>query len=136
MRVVRLSLLSWIIWPAITAAIVGVALYLMPVQSSFGQAVSRETIDQPLQGAKQASVGIAFGVGSLRLGALSDSNALIQGNVAVDGGAQLTQSFQVTGDTANYQLGTRTSGSVPFFPQSGRGGTWDLPLIRDVPIQL
>jgi hypothetical protein len=121
---------------AITGAIVGAALYFMPLQSSSGDGATSETISQPLQGARQANISIAFGMGSLRLGALPDANSLIQGIATGDGGEQLTQSFQVTGDTAYYQLGTRDGGQGLPFPRGGSGRTWDLKVNSAVPTQL
>jgi hypothetical protein len=132
----RRSMLASIVVLIITVGIIGVALYFMPVRAPFGQSFSSETIDQPLDGAKSANIQVDFGTGSLKIGALSDSAALIQGSASLSSGEQLTRSFQLSGDTAFYKLGTRNVNAGPFFPSSGANGSWNLNVNRDIPTQL
>lgn len=132
----RRSTLASLVVVAITVGIIGVALYFMPVPNTFGQPVSTETINQPLEGAKSANVDITFGTGTVRVGALSDPNSLIQGTASVGGGQQLAQSFQKSGDTAVYKLSTRGSSAAPFFGFNNVDNGWNLNINRDVPTQL
>lgn len=132
----RRSTLGSLVVVAITVGIIGVAIYFMPVQSTFGQSVSSETINQPLEGAARANVDITFGAGTIRIGALSDPNTLIQGTASVSGGRQLAQSFHKSGDTAVYRLSTRQPSDGPFFPPTSADNGWNLNINRDVPTQL
>ena len=135
----RRSTLGSLVVVAITVGIIGVALYFMPIQSTFGQSVSTETISQSLEGAKNANVDITFGAGAVRIGALSDPNTLIHGTATVGGGQQLAQSFQKSGDTAVYELSTRGSSAAPFLGFNNFNNVdhgWNLNINRDVPTQL
>lgn len=132
----RRSTLASVVVVAITLAIIGVALYLMPAHATFGQSVSNENINQPLEGARNANIDITFGAGAVRIGELPDPNVLVQGTVAVGAGQQLTHSFRVSGDTAFYSLTTRNASTGPFFPPTSGDMRWDLNINRDVPAQL
>ncbi len=131
----RHSLVGSLITLVVVIAMVGALLWLVPVRAVVGTAVSTETISQPLDGARRANVEISFGAGNVRIGALSDSELLIQGTALADEGTRLEQSFQVSGDTANYRLRTHSVGPGQFWLQSG-GQNWDLKLNGDVPIDL
>lgn len=132
----RRSTLASLAVVAITIAIIGVALYFMPVETTLGQGVSTETINQPLEGASSANIDIKFGAGTVRIGALSDPSGLIQGTATTGGGQQLSQSFQMSGGTAFYKLSTRNSSGGRFLPFANADGSWDLNINRDVPTQL
>lgn len=101
-------------------------------------AAQSESVSQPLDGAKRANVEIAFGPGAVQIGALSDSDKLLEGTVGTLDGVQLTQTFHVSGDTATYRLGTRMPGPEAFFPPrfSSSAPSWDLRLNQDVPMAL
>jgi hypothetical protein len=116
-------------------ALLGGGLWLLTSSRSPETLLEGEEINYPLKGASNAEVDINFGVGTLRLGALSQEDMLIQGVAELHRGEKLEQDFRVDGDTAI--LGLRSTGnwSAPFVGWEG-DKTWDLQLSRDVPIKL
>lgn len=107
---------------------------------SSGEDLKTVEISEPLQGATSADVEISFGLGVLRLGALTGSDKLIEGTVAVGRDEEVISSRQGSGDATRYTL--RAEGTMRVLPSFGwwrRGAeerTWNLHLNREVPMSL
>ncbi|HEX3048743.1 MAG TPA: DUF5668 domain-containing protein [Bacillota bacterium] len=99
---------------------------------SWTQSGSRETISQPLNGATQAVVNLETGVYRLRIGALANSEQLVEGSVSLGGNEQLEQNFRQDGTTAIVDL--RTHGWGGCFDW-GRDRTWELQFNPEVTIR-
>ena len=100
------------------------------------QTVTTQQITQPLNGAQDADVHIQFGVGTLRLGALTDSNDLLGGSINLYARERLERAFNVSNGTAYLRLNSNTDGIFPFWNTDGGARTWELDLNPDVPIDL
>jgi len=125
------------VWLAVTAT------PLVTGQMFTGRALTTERVVQELAGATSADVRIAFGTGSLRIGALKDSGNLIEGALATGPGERILHDFQMNGGVARFEL--RNEG-MSFGPTWGwrhdnRGWhsddrAWDLDLSSSVPMAL
>ena len=102
-----------------------------------GQALTSETVSQPLDGATRADVEISPGVAELRIDAASESADLVQGTVAFGRGERITADHSKSGDTMHFTLHNDGVPSI-WWPGAGswHNKIWDLKLSRDVPIQL
>lgn len=125
-----------------SAAIAGVLLvgliagfWLWASQPLSGQ-LSGDTINQTMQGAKQANVSINFGVGTFRLDSLAGSDQLISGQVSHYDNENVTQEFHMTGDTAYYILKTESNWVFPFFNTSSGERSCNVSLSPQVPVDL
>ena len=103
-----------------------------------GAPLASETLTQPLNEAKRASVDIAIGMGELRLGAQSEANGLISGTVAHGPRDQIQRDFAISGDTATFKLHTvRQNGWGPPLQIGNKNElVWDLQLNPEIPLQL
>jgi hypothetical protein len=98
------SLLSTIL----VVAVVVIALWF----TTTGMTTSRQDtveIRQPLGDATRAEVSIDPGVGSLQLGAASESANLIEGTIHKSKSEDIEESFSQEGGTAVYSLGTKVT---------------------------
>jgi hypothetical protein len=109
--------------------------WLWASQPLSGQ-LSGATINQTMQGAKQANVSINFGVGTFRLDALAGSDQLISGQVSHYNNENVTQDFHVTGDTAYYTLKTESNWGFPFFNTGSGERACNVSLSPQVPVDL
>lgn len=132
-------------WGALLAAVLVLAVLAGAVWTGLARTEQvttfrTETINQTLDGAKSAEVEVNFGVGSLMIGALSETTGnLVEGTVALAPGETVTPGFRRSGDTARYTLKSHGAWRVPFL----QGGTvwpadkvWNLAFSRDVPLRL
>ncbi len=109
--------------------------WLWSSQPLSGQA-SGTTINQTIQGAKQANVSINFSVGTFSLDSLAGSDQLISGKVSHYSNENVTQDFHMTGDTAYYTLKTESNWGFPFFNTSSGERVCTISLSPQVPIDL
>lgn len=115
--------------------VVAGVLWLYPRLPAGGGPLTGETIRQPLGDARRAEVELEFGAGTLRVGALEDSNQLVEGTLDLDEGERAIRDYSVSGDTAHFSLRSQDR-SIFFFPGRPLGGGWDLDLHPGVPIDL
>jgi hypothetical protein len=101
-----------------------------------GMAITSETISQPLGAAKQADIDIGMGAGRLTIGALSESDNLLEGTFAHSSGEQVLHDFSVTGDTATYKLRSQVAWIFPFRERRGERLEWNLLANRDIPLRM
>jgi hypothetical protein len=132
------SLIALVLVIAVIAGAVWLAVIATPMvtgQVFGGQTLTTDQIVQDLSGATSADVRIAFGAGSLRIGALKDSGNLIEGTVVTGPGERVLRDFQLNGDVAHLEL--RNEG-ISFGPFGWHRGdrTWDLDLSSSVPMAL
>ena len=80
------ALVALLVLLAFGMAIWWTGLWLPP-----GMAVTSETISQPLGAAQRADIDIAMGAGRLNVGALSESDNLIEGMIAKGSGVSVTE---------------------------------------------
>jgi hypothetical protein len=111
-------------------------VYWMNVQAQTGQPFRQQEFTQPLQGATSADVDVHFGVGRLNIGALQESQDLINGSLALDPGELPVQSFQIEGSKAVFSLRSEGISTGWFLGQSYRSKVWDLKLNPNIPIYL
>ena len=132
------SLIALVLVIAVIAGAVWLAVTATPLvtgQVFTGQALTTERVAQELVGATSADVRIAFGAGSLRIGALKDSGNLIEGTIGTGPGERVTRDFRVDGGVARLQLKSEGISIMPF----GRhryDQTWSLDLSSSVPMAL
>ena len=132
------SLIALVLVIAVIAGAVWLAVTATPLvtgQVFTGRALTTEQVVQELAGATSADVRIAFGTGSLRVGALKDSGNLIEGAIATGPGERIIHDFQLNGGVARFEL--RNEG-MSFGPFGWRHGdrTWSLDLSSSVPMAL
>jgi hypothetical protein len=100
-----------------------------------GQTLPSQKINQPLNGAKAANMRIEPATGVLTIKALSESSALVDGTVNLQGNERLVQTGALDGATANYVL--RSDGAyVGFGPSGNEWHNWNLRLAPDLPMVL
>lgn len=130
----RRSALGSIVVLILVLSLAGTALWMMssatPLQAADGTPVS-----VPLQGAERAQVAVDFPVGTLRIGALSESDSLVEGTVELYGGQEFESFHEVNGRTADVRLGIRKGWSGTVFNWENTK-VWDLDLTTDLPIRL
>ncbi len=132
------SLIALVLVIAVIAGAVWLAVTATPLvtgQVFTGQALTTERVAQELAGATSADVRIAFGAGSLRIGALKDSGNLIEGTIGTGPGERVTRDFRADGGVARLQLKSEGISIMPF----GRrryDQTWSLDLSSSVPMAL
>ncbi len=132
-------------WGALLAAILVLivlagAVWAAVARGGTAAELRRETIVQPLEGARRGEVEIGFGVGHLVIEAQPEATGnLIEGVVALAADEVAVSNFRRTGDTAHYELQSRSNWRPFILP----GGTmwpaekvWRLALSRDVPLDL
>jgi hypothetical protein len=96
-----------------------------------GRQVLSEVVNQPLEAAAQAEVGLFPAVGDLDLSELAEGEDLIRGRVSVSSAQEVWADYKLRGDTAVYSL--RSHNIVPLF---GSAWHWRLALSPEVPIAL
>jgi LiaI-LiaF-like transmembrane region/Cell wall-active antibiotics response LiaF, C-terminal len=101
-----------------------------------GMAITSDTISQPLGAARRADIDIAMGAGQLNIGALSESDNLIEGTIARSSGEQVVQDFSMNGDSATFKLHSRAAWPFPFGERRGDQVEWNLLASRAIPLQL
>ena len=129
------STLASVVVLVVMLAILGGGLWLLVNSRPSGDLLQGQEISQSLSGATTAEVDIGFGVGTLRVGPLSNPDKLILGVADLYRGEELESDFQVSDGTARYGLWSQGNWSVPFVGWEG-DKTWDLDLNRDVPMRL
>ncbi len=92
------------------------------------------TVSHALAGARSADVGITTTVGSLRLGSLAGSTALVEGTIRTGRGETLSDELSRRGDTAVLRLVSDQRPGADL--GGGQRRAWDLDLARGVPIAL
>jgi hypothetical protein len=132
------SLIALVLVIAVIAGAVWLAVIATPMvtgQVFRGQTLTTDQVVQELAGATSADVRIAFGAGSLRIGALKDSGNLIEGTVATGPGERVLHDFQLNGGVAHYELHNEGVSFGPFGWHRG-DRTWSLDLSSSVPMAL
>ena len=131
----RRSLLgSLLVTLAMVALLVGGVWWLSP-QGLGAAPLTTSDISQPLDGATQADVELAIGVGRLELGAMNEPNGLIAGTITTQQNERVLQDFTVRGDTAVFRLRYRDSGG-PIGNRWGENDEWKLQLNPTMPVKL
>lgn len=102
-----------------------------------GVLLTDQQINQPLDGASRAEIQLGHGVGTLRLGAMTEPEGLIAGTVTTEEGEQVTRDFSVRDGTAYFKLVSERR-PVVFWPSVGNSGNtlWDLRLNPATPLRL
>lgn len=120
----------------IVIILVGTVWYAVAQTPIFtGQALTTDKIVQELAGATSADVRISFGAGSLRVGALKESDNLVEGTVVTGPGETVLRDFHVDGGVARFSL--RHQGMPRgIFGRPASQVTWDLDLSSSVPMAL
>ena len=134
----RRSALGSMLIVVVVLGVVGLAVWWSGTVGTRIVSYTGETIAQSLDGAARADVEIGMGAGTLRLRALGESNALIEGTVQQLPREQLSRSFTVDGDTAIFKLRSVGPSSWIFPPTTQRFDdvTWDMQLNQNVPMHL
>lgn len=134
----RRSILGSLLVVVLMLAVAGGALWYLNAWPGTAPGLTTEAISQPIGQADRANVSITMGVGSLSVGALTESSDLIAGTISHSSREQLVREFNVSGGVASYAL--RVDGkddwAMSFDNRGGRGPIWDLRLNTGVPMQL
>jgi len=130
----RRSMLGSLMVSLIVIALLAGGLWF--IASRPAPAATVKEINYSLEDATSAQVEIGFSVGTLRIGALPESNDLVAGTAELSGGEELRQDFDVRGGKAYLTLKSEGSFSFPAFHTWDKEKTWDLRLNRDVPLAL
>lgn len=126
------SLLALVLILAVLAG----ALWLFGAGIGTGQVMAGEDVRQALDGATQAEVVIAPGVGTLHIEALPESASLVEGVIRLSRGERAMPEFAVEGGTATFTLRSEGVAFGPFVGLWDDQRGWDLGLNPDVPLQL
>jgi hypothetical protein len=114
----------------------GIAIWWTGFWLPTGMAVTSETISQPLGVARHADIDIAMGAGRLHVGALNESDNLIEGMIAKGSGEQVLRDFAISGDSATFKLRSQAAWVFPFRERRGERVEWNLLLNGDIPLRL
>jgi hypothetical protein len=114
---------------------VGAAIWWMGLWLPSSAAIATETISQPLNGARSATIDIDMGAGQLQVGALSESDNLVEGTV-VPGGGQVLRDFSLDSDRATFKLRSQGSWGFPFGQRRSARMEWNVMFNRDIPLRL
>jgi hypothetical protein len=114
----------------------GIAIWWTGFWLPTGMAVTSETISQPLGAAQRGDIEIGMGAGRLHVGALSESDNLIEGTIARSSGEQVLRDFAISGDVATFKLRSESAWAFPFRERRGERVEWNLLLSRDIPLRL
>jgi len=95
-----------------------------------------EPVSQPLGAAVSADVAIALNIGQLRIGALSQPNTLIAGEIAYQDRSTMAHGFVMRGDTAAFTLREQDSQANSLIKHSADAAVWDLQLNPATPMRL
>ena len=90
--------------------------------------LTSQTIRQPLNDATQAQVTISPTVGVLRVNALPESANLVEGEIRLGKGEEISQDFSLSGDTATYRLETTEGSWDPLANTWSQHRVWELGL--------
>jgi cell wall-active antibiotic response 4TMS protein YvqF len=99
-----------------------------------GSPLASDSISQPLGAARRGDVDIGMGAGTLNIGALNESDNLVEGLIATGRGERVVRDFAIDGDTATFKL--RSEWAFPFGDRGGDRIEWNLLLNRNVPLRL
>jgi len=127
-RSIWLSLLTVVV----IVAILGGVLWLMGVRTAGGESLADEVVNQRLGEITQAKISISPAVGELLLAGLTDSNALIQGEVSTGNTRQVYTDYSVSGSTGYFSINSR---SVTNFAGT-RPWDWELGLTSRIPLDI
>lgn len=97
--------------------------------------VAGDRVSYGMDGATRAEVTISPTFAALEVGALADSNNLLEGSVRLNGGEQLYEDFDITGGTARLALSGGSNVIGPFAWME-RDQVWDVGLNPDMPLDL
>jgi hypothetical protein len=131
----RSILFTFLIGLALIAAL-GAAVWWSGTWATRGGMPAPSVILQPLEGATNADVVLALGVGQVHLTAMDQPNGLISGELRTRPDARISTDFAVRDGTAFYTL--RQENSSIGTPWSSQQATerWDLQLNPTVPLRL
>ncbi len=118
----------------IVAAIVVVALGAVLWFRGANPQLVHEPVSQPLGAATRADVAIALNIGQLRIGALSQPNTLIAGEIAYPDRSTVARDFVMRGDTAAFTLREQDTQANSLIKQGNV--IWDLRLNPATPMRL
>jgi hypothetical protein len=119
------------------AALVVAASLSVPRWTSRAEVDRTESINHVLQNASSADVEIDFGTGSLQVGALAESNALVEGHVDLSRDERLTDEYRETGGVGRLRLKSENSGfALGTDSLNTENKRWELGLNRDIPMTL
>ena len=123
----------WISLPAslLVLGILAVALNLTGVRVPADTTLVT-SIDEPIGQAKRAEVSLSMAVGDLTVSSLSDSNALIAGEINTSNGAGVRTRSTMRGDTLVYSVEHNNPVVFPF----DDAWQWDLGLTTLIPLEL
>jgi len=93
-----------------------------------------QPVSQPLGAASSADVAIALNIGQLRIGALSQPNTLIAGEIAYQDRSTVARGFVMRGDTAAFTLREQDTQANSLIKQGNV--IWDLRLNPATPMRL
>ncbi|HEX5691959.1 MAG TPA: DUF5668 domain-containing protein, partial [Roseiflexaceae bacterium] len=125
------ALLALLILAGLSMAIWWTGFWLPSVGNFSG-----EKISQPIGGARSATIEIGMGIGQLHVGALSESDNLVEGLVAHASGEQIQRDFSIAGDHATFTVRSQGAWMWPFSRQRGERLEWNLLLNRDIPLRV
>lgn len=131
----RSTIASLVIAGLLLVAVVAALVFWTWMPFSEGN-VTTENVSQQMQGAASANVSIEFGVGTLNVGALSETSDLVSGRIGRANRETINQDFHVTGSTAYYTIKSTTNWVFPFFDVGGTNRNWDIKLNPSVPTDL
>ncbi len=95
-----------------------------------------QPVSQPLGAASSADVTITLNIGQLRIGALSQPNTLIAGDISYVDSSSVTRDFAMRGDTAAFTLREQDSYANSLIKQGNDAIIWDLRLNPATPMRL
>jgi hypothetical protein len=127
-RSLWLSLLTVVV---IVAILVGV-LWMSGIGPASGERIAGDTVNQPLGSINHAEISISPAAGDLVVYGLTDSNALIHGQVSTASNRQVYTDYNVSGDTGHFSIDSRALANFP----GTRPWDWDLGLTNQIPMEL
>jgi hypothetical protein len=123
----------WISTLAVLLIVAGIGsvLWFFGEGVPVGTELEDQFINQPLDTLSDAEILIRPTVGELNVSSLSDSTALVDGEIQIGNRANVYEDFRVDGDTGKFKLDTR---SAVYWPGT-RPWQWNLSLTTRIPLQ-
>lgn len=131
----RRSVWASILGSLVILIILAGSIWLFGYRRANLQISGGQEVYEPLGETARANIQLEPVFGTLQLDALTDSNALIEGNARSGEGIHITKNISREGETTTVIFNTSESA---YFPFAGGGGRWiwDLSVSPDIPLDL
>jgi len=135
-RSTALYIAGLIIAVVVLASVVVFAIYVGEQPVSSRPAAGTETVIESMHDADRGQIRLRFGLGTLEVGALTDSPNFVEGGIEYSRNSrQVEKLFRVGDGQAKFSLEARSQ-SIPFWTSRDIGEHWKLEFTTRIPLEL